>query len=246
MSIRKKISNYLYSNNQLGLVCILLLLILCFLPFSIYAYVFSDTVTTNDVNRYTKFSAIFTVIGVIATCLNAVIVIALMVWLHKKESRINLIPQINHLVTQLINIESIVYSEINYFHNRKDQTYENIESQSYDNDPYPFQHNDIYEKEIENIDNIIASINDFYCLFVKFKNDVSKNLNIDLNDYQIYLANINKLNEILTLKKPSVLYKTALIDRAREQMHEEEVINEALSDALDSITKMVSILNKSP
>ena len=63
MKLLKKISeNFLYSNEQIGLVFLLLFIGLLLLPSSIYGMVFYTSMTPEEVNFYSKYGAIFTAI----------------------------------------------------------------------------------------------------------------------------------------------------------------------------------------
>lgn len=238
---KKIIYDFIYSNKQIGLVFVIFALILLHLPSMIYGVIFFTPIKDGEIDYYAKFGAWFTTIGAIFTIINTVVVIFLMFWLHKKESSISLLPQITELRKYFTEIESVIHSEIDFFHEKQYEIYENIENQRYDNDPFPYQYDHVYRQEIKNLEEIIAEINELYSLFVKFKTDVNKNIDIELKDYQVFFLNINKLNEVLILKKPSIVYKKGFIDGSREEAEPDEIINAAQSNALESIQGMISI-----
>ena len=67
----------------------------------------------------TKYADLFTVISAIFAIINAVVVIFLMVWLHRKESNLSLLPLISELRKNLIEIHHTLSSEIEYFKENK-------------------------------------------------------------------------------------------------------------------------------
>lgn len=109
---KRVICNFLYSNSQVVLVIILVLLLM---PITVYGYVFFTTMPDSEVEFYAKYGVIFTAIGAISTVINAVVVIFLMLWLHRRESRLSLAPQISELRKNLIDIHYTLITEIAYF-----------------------------------------------------------------------------------------------------------------------------------
>ena len=67
------------------------------------------------------------------------------------------------------------------------------------------------DREITNLNKIILEVKDLYSEFSVFKLKVNDQTDINLNIYKEKINIVNKLNEILTLKKPSSEYKRALL-----------------------------------
>lgn len=241
--IKKIVYDFIYSNKQIGLVFVIFALVLLHLPSAIYGIVFFTPIEDGEMDYYTKFGAWFTAIGSIATIINSIVVIVLMIWLHKRESSISLLPQITELRKYLTEIEGVVYHEINFFHEKQYETYENMNNQRYDESPFPFQYDYVYQQEIKNLKVVIAELEDLYSLFVKFKARVNKNIDIDFKDYQVFVLNINELNEVLVLKKPSIVYNQSFIYGDRGESHPEDMVDTAQSNALKSIKEMKKILD---
>lgn len=206
----------------------------------IYGVVFFTPIKEGEMDYYTKFGAWFTAIGSIFTIINTMVVIFLMIWLHKKESIISLIPQINDLKKDLITIQSTISYEVNHFNDAQYLVYEDLQHQMYSSDEYHYAN--ACSKEIDSLNDVINKINELYSLFTKFKNEVIENKYIDLNYYQDVVLKTSKLNEILTLKKPSVVYKKGFIDGGREEACPEDMISVAQYNALESIEEMRKIL----
>lgn len=240
---KNKIKSYLYSNSQIGLVFILFFIILLHLPIVLYGSIFFIPITSNEVNYYTKFGAWFTALGAIFTIINTVIVIYLMLYLHKKETDISILPYVTELKKSLIDIEIILRSEIDYFDDTQFKTSENLYESQHDHSGFHFYgYDDLYQQEIKNLDQIIAEIKSLYSLFLTFKSDTNNQSTISLKDYKEKLNIINGLNEKLALNKPSSEYKKGFVEGNKQDAEPEDMIKAAKILSLESIKNITILL----
>lgn len=235
--LRKRLASLAYSNEQVGLVFMLLAALLLLLPISVYGSVFFADVSTNEVNKYTKYSAIFTVIGSIFTILNTVVVIVLMVWLHKKEASISMLPHISDLNNKLIEVHSLLKLEIEYFEEALHSLYLEGEYGLHieDND---YNAEQLYNDELSSLTKINNDIKKLLTDFFGFKNSINNIPNISLTQYQKATSTLNIINEILIINKPSVAYKQSFIYGNRIEADPEDMVSAAEHNALESINAM--------
>ncbi|MDC4268998.1 hypothetical protein NQ623_17905 [Acinetobacter baumannii] len=247
MKLLKKISeNFLYSNEQIGLVFLLLFIGLLLLPSSIYGMVFYTSMTPEEVNFYSKYGAIFTAIGAVFTIINTFIVIYLMVFFHKKEVDISIFPYVTELKRVLVDIELVIRSELDYFDDKQFEAYQNLDESRYQGSGFHFYGYDhVYRQEITNLNKIILEVKDLYSEFSVFKLKVNDQTDINLNIYKEKINIVNKLNEILTLKKPSSEYKKSFIDGNKTDEDPEDMIEKAKTDSLAAISDLKTILSES-
>ena len=211
--IEKISENFFIVNEQIGLVFLLLFIGLLLLPSSIYGMVFYTSMTPEEVNFYSKYGAIFTAIGAVFTIINTFIVIYLMVFFHKKEVDISIFPYVTELKRVLVDIELVIRSELDYFDDKQFEAYQNLDESRYQGSGFHFYGYDhVYRQEITNLNKIILEVKDLYSEFSVFKLKVNDQTDINLNIYKEKINIVNKLNEILTLKKPSSEYKKSFID----------------------------------
>jgi len=243
-SLKNKIENFLYDNDQIGLVFIVFFIILVHIPSVIYGSIFFIPITNNEVDYYTKFGAWFTAAGAIFTILNTVIVIYLMVFLHKKQTDISLLPYQSELEKSLVDIEVILRSEIEYFNETQFKTSEHLYESQHDHSGFHFYgYDDIYQQEIKNLDQIITDIKSLYSIFLTFKLETKNQSTMSLKIYKEKLNIINGLNEIFALNKPSSEYKKGFIEGNKHDAEPEDMIEASKTLSLESI-KNITILLK--
>lgn len=244
MKLLKKISeNFLYSNEQIGLVFLLLFIVLLLLPSSIYGMVFSTSMTLDEVNFYTKYGAIFTTIGAIFTVINAILVIYLMCFIYKKQKDISMLPYITDLKKNLVDIELIIKSEIDYFDDKQFEAYQNLSENKYNGSGFHFYgYDDVYQQEIQNLKEIITEVESLYFNFSNFKKEINNQPNINIDTYKEKISIINNLNESIILQKPSSKYKKSFIEGNKYDADPEPMIQTAKKDSMEAINKLKQIL----
>lgn len=238
--IKVKIQDFLFNNNQMGLVFVLFLTILLNLPISIYGMIFFTPISADEVNYYSKFGAWFTALGAIFTVINTFVVIYLMLWLHRKETNISLISYISELRKDLVEIKKLLLSEVEYFEFKQsdhiDRLYE------YQHEPDGNEH--LYNKEIENLSDLIPSIKKLYSTFIDFKKLLDENDNISLEEYRSKSKIVNSLHESIVLNRPSIEYAKSFNDGHRNDAEPEDIIEVAKVNSLKYIDEMIELLEE--
>lgn len=242
--IKNKFEAFLYNNKQIGLVSILLLAILLILPISVYGMIFFNPISQEEVNYYSKFGAWFTTLGAIFTVINTIVVIYLMIWLHRKETSISLLPQITELRKNIIELQHIISTEIEYFNMRQYDTYEILYEQKHQSGFDFYGYDDVYKKEILNLTEITKKTETLYENFLSFKEQVNNFSNLDFITYQNKSRIISLINETIVLNKPSTEYKKSFIIGSREDAEPEDMIEVAKKNSLKYIEKMLEILKE--
>lgn len=230
------ISNFFYSNRQVSLVIILALLLM---PITVYGCVFFTAMPDGEMDFYTKYGAIFTAIGAISTVINAVVVIFLMLWLHRRESSLSLLPQISELRKNLIDIHHTLSTEIEYF---KEKKYGNQKTIN-DNGESGFKvYYSPYKHEIQNLNLIIERMDTLYRSFIFFRKKFQSHPDINLDTYKKNLQFVDLINEILVLRKPSTEYKKGLFIEDDLDIDAEDMIEAAKENSLKSINELIDLL----
>lgn len=243
MKLVKKISEkFLYSNEQIGLVFLLLFTVLLLLPSSIYVMVFYTSITTEEVNFYSKYGAIFTTIGAVFTIINTFLVIYLMFFFHKKEVDISIFPYITDLKKNLVDIELVIKSEIDYFNDTQFETYEKLNDSKYDLVFNSSEYDDVFKTEIQNLEEIITEVESLYSNFSDFKKEINNQPNINMDTYKEKISIINNLNESIILQKPSSKYKKSFIEGNKYDIDSEILIQTAKQDSMEAIINLKQIL----
>ncbi|WP_017389906.1 hypothetical protein [Acinetobacter calcoaceticus] len=243
-NIKNKFEDFLYNNKQIGLVFILLLIILLISPISVYGMIFFNPISQEEVNYYSKFGAWFTTLGAIFTVINTIVVIYLMIWLHRKETSISLLSQITELRENIVEIQYTISSEIEYFNVRQYDIYETLHEQKYQRGFHFYGHDELYEQEIINLNEITKKTEYLYANILSFKEQFNNFSRIDFINYQNKSKIISLINETIVLNKPSTEYKKSFIVGSREDAEPEDMIEVAKINSLKYIDKMLEILEK--
>lgn len=243
-NIKNKFEDFLYNNKQIGLVFILLLIILLTSPISVYGMIFFNPISQEEVNYYSKFGAWFTTLGAIFTVINTIVVIYLMIWLHRKETSISLLSQITELRKNIVEIQHTISSEIEYFNVRQYDIYETLHEQKYQGGFHFYGHDELYEQEIINLNEITKKTEYLYANILSFKEQFNNFSHIDFINYQNKSKIISLINETIVLNKPSTEYKKSFIVGSREDAEPEDMIEVAKKNSLKYIDKMLEILEE--
>ena len=146
----------------------------------------------------------------------------------------------------LVDIELVIRSELDYFDDKQFEAYQNLDESRYQGSGFHFYGYDhVYRQEITNLNKIILEVKDLYSEFSVFKLKVNDQTDINLNIYKEKINIVNKLNEILTLKKPSSEYKKSFIDGNKTDEDPEDMIEKAKTDSLAAISDLKTILSES-
>lgn len=221
---------------QVGLVIILAFLLM---PTMVYGYIFFTTMSDADEDFYAKYGAIFTAIGAIFTSTNAVVVIFLMVWLHKRESSLSLLPQISELRKNLIDIHHTLITEIEYF---KEKKYGNQKTINDNGKPGFKVYYSPYKHEIQNLNLILERMDILYKNFIFFREKFQSYPIISLDTYKDNLKFLDSINEIIVLHKPSTEYKKGLFVEGDLDIDAEDMIEAAKENSLKSINRLIDLL----
>ncbi|MDM1282429.1 hypothetical protein HXZ60_02290 [Acinetobacter towneri] len=188
----------------------------------------------------TKYADLFTVISAIFAIINAVVVIFLMVWLHRKESNLSLLPLISELRKNLIEIHHTLSSEIEYF---KENKYDNqIILNEKRKSGFKVYHCP-YRHEIKNLNLIIDKMEILYKKIVLFRNKLQSYPDMDLETYKRNSQIVESINEILALHKPSAEYKKGLFTDDDLDADAEAMIDAAKENSLNSINRLIELLD---
>lgn len=231
---------FIYSNNQLGLVLILLSIILLLLPISVYGMIFFNPITQEEVNYYSKFSAIFTTIGTIFTIFNSILVLFLMIFLHKKESVFNFLQYKSDINKKLTDIEGILISEINFFEDKESKIAEIIFDSHYGFDAYEYR--ELYKNESNGLVEILIQLKKLYKNFKILRSQLNIDIAKDLDSLEFYSGIIEEVFETLALTKPSYVYNKSFADGGRKDVEPEEIIKVAQSNSLNKIKEILERL----
>lgn len=242
--IKDKIEDLLYNSAQMGLVFVLFLIILLVLPISVYGMIFFTPISADEVNYYSKFGAWFTALGAIFTVINTVVVIYLMIWLHRKETSISLLPQLSELRKNLIEIHQILSTEIEYFNDEQFNNYEALYENSYQGGFDFYGHKNLHKQEIENLSGIIERADFLYKIFLSFKEQINNLSNMDFHTYQTKSKILNLINEILVLHKPSSEYKKSFVTGSKLDAEPEDMIEAAKKNSLKYINEIIELLEE--
>lgn len=209
------------------------------MPITVYGYVFFTTMPDSEVEFYAKYGVIFTAIGAISTVINAVVVIFLMLWLHRRESRLSLAPQISELRKNLIDIHYTLITEIAYFKEIKYDNHKTIK----DNGESGFKvYYSPHKHEVRNLNLIINKMDTLYNSFIFFRKKFQSQPDISLDTYKKNLQFVDLINEILVLRKPSMEYKKGLFIEDDLDIDAEDMIEAAKENSLKSINELIDLI----
>jgi len=239
--IKDKFENLQYGNSQMGLVFVLFFIILVVLPISFYGMIFFTPISPDEVNFYSKFGAWFTALGAISTVINTIVVIYLMIWLHRKETNISLISYMSELRKDLVEIKKSLISDVEYFEHKQSDHIDRLYEYQYE----PDGNEDLYNKEIKNLSDIIPSIKKLYSIFIDFKKSLDENDNINLEEYRSKSKIVNSLHERIVLNRPSIEYAKSFDDGYRNNDAEpKDIIEVAKGNSLKYIDEMIELLEE--
>jgi len=231
--ILKKLIKNIPSEYLIALIIIILLVLLSCI--SVY---FTEPPTPGN-SILNQNGSIFTIIGAVFTAVNTVVVIYLMIWLHRKETNISLISYTSELRKDLIEIKKLLLSEVEYFEFKQSDHIDRL-LYEYQHDPDGNEH--LYEKEIENLSDLIHLIKRLYSIFIDFKKSFYENENISLEEYRSKSKIINSLHENIILNRPSIEYAKIFNDGHRNNAEPEDMIEAAKINSVKYITEMIELL----
>lgn len=201
------------------------LIVVGILLFVIYKCPISDQLLLAN------YGTIFTIIGAGFTVINTLVVIYLMIWLYHKDSDISLLPIVNEMHRDMLTLTKLFKIENDFF---VDKHYDCCVAIQFSE-----QHEDLYKKQIDELDEVIQNMEPLVQAFNGFRKQVKTKNDYDVESCKSYSELISTLIGELSLDSPSSNYKLAFTEGNKVEADEIDMLEVAKSSALQKIDELI-------